>query len=143
MSKFTMLFIITLAFLIGVPGAIFGQEMTIKGEDKVEGFRTVHLLNLKSVENEAELVAISNNFNKVVEELGYQNIRYNVWKESSNREGQYKYIFESTWPDQETFDEVHKYEKFQVVWKTNKAVWDELIKEDIYNRYIPLNQVTK
>jgi quinol monooxygenase YgiN len=139
LSKFTILFTIILAFLLGVPSAIFGQEMTKKEENKVEGFRTVHLVNLKSVENEAEFIAISNNFNEVVAELGYQNIRYNIWKESGYHEGQYKYIFESTWPDQETFDKVHKNEKFQAVWKTNKAVWDELIKEDTYNRYILLN----
>jgi len=139
MSKFTMFFIIIVAFLIDVPSTIFGQEMTKKEENKVEGFRTVHLVNLKSVENEAELVAISKDFNKVVAELGYQNIRYNIWKENGYREGQYKYIFESTWPDQETYDKVHKNDKFQVAWKTHWAEWQKLIKDDIYNRYIPLN----
>ncbi len=81
--------------------------MTEKEKDIVVGFRTVHLINLNTVEDEAEFIAIADDFNNVVVELGYQNIRYNFWKETGDRKGQYKYIFESNWPDQETYDEVH------------------------------------
>ena len=137
MAKFTNFFIIIVAFIIAIPGAVLGQEMTKK--NIVVGFRTVHLLNLKNIEDEAEFVAIADDFNKVVAELGYQNIRYNFWKETTGREGQYKYIFESTWPDQGTYDKVHEYEKFKVVWEKSYAKWKKMVAEDIYNRYIPLN----
>jgi hypothetical protein len=75
----------------------------------------------------------------VVAELGYQNIRYNFWKETVGRDGQYKYIFESTWPDQETYDKVHEYEEFKEVWEKSYAKWIKIIEVDIYNRYILLN----
>lgn len=84
-----------------------------------------------------EFVAIADDFNNLVSELGYQNISFSVWKET--REGQYKYIFESNWPDQETYDKVHEYEEFKVVWKKNYAKWKRMAEEDVYNRYIPLN----
>ena len=139
MAKFTKFIIIAIVFIITIPAGVLGQEMTKKENNIVIGFRTVHLLNIKSVEDEAEFVAIADDFNKVVAELGYQNIRYNFWKETRGREGQYKYIFESTWPDQETYDNVHEYDKFKLVWEKNYAKWKKMIAEDIYNRYIPLN----
>jgi len=139
MTKFTKFFIKVVVFIVAIPVAVLGQEMTKKEKYAVVGFRTVHLINLKTVEDEAEFVAIADDFNKVVAELGYQNIRYNFWKETRGREGKYKYIFESTWPDQETYDKVHEYEKFKVVWKKNYTKWKKMIEEDIYNRYIPLN----
>ncbi len=139
MAKFTKFFIIVVVFIIAIPDTVLGQEMTKKEKNTVVGFRTVHLVNLKTVEDEAEFVAIADDFNKVVAELGYQNIRYIFWKETRGREGQYKYIFESTWPDQETYDKVHEYEKFKVVWEKNYTKWKRMIEEDIYNKYIPLN----
>ncbi len=137
MKKFTRFYVIIFVFIIVIPDTVQGQEFTKK--DTVVGFRTVHLLKLKTVEDEAEFAAIADDFNKVVVELGYQNIRYNFWKETGDLKGQYKYIFESNWPDQETYDEVHEYEKFKIVWEKSYRKWKRMIEEDIYNRYILLN----
>ena len=139
MAKFTKFIIIAVVFIIAIPTGVLGQEMTKKEKNSEIGFRTVHLVNLKTVEDEAEFVAIADDFNKVVTELGYQNISYKFWKETRGRDGQYKYIFESTWPDQETYDEVHEYDKFKEVWEKNYAKWKRMIAEDVYNRYFPLN----
>ena len=139
MAKFTKFFIIAVVFIIAIPSSVLAQEMAKKEKNTLVGFRTVHLINLKTIEDEAEIVAIADDFNKVVAELGYQNIRYNFWKETIGRNGQYKYIFESTWPNQETYDKVHEYEKFKLVWEKNYTKWKKMIEEDIYNRYIPLN----
>ena len=139
MVKFTRFLIIIMLFSFAIHSIVFGQEMTRKEEYHVVGYRTVHLVNLKSVDDETEIVAIADDFNNVVAELGYQNICFKFWKETGEREGQYKYIFESTWPDKETYDKVHEYEKFKVVWEKSYAKWIKMIEEDIYNRYIPLN----
>ena len=139
MAKFTKFIIIAVVFIISLPTGVMGQEKTKKEKNTEIGFRTVHLINLKTVEDEAEFVAIADDFNKVVTELGYQNISYKFWKETRGRDGQYKYIFESTWPDQETYDKVHEYDKFKEVWEKNYAKWKMMIAEDVYNRYFPLN----
>ena len=102
-------------------------------------FRAVHLVNLKSPDSEAEFVTMLNDFNMVVAEVGYPNIRYNLWKERGDREGQFKYIFESTWSDQATYDKVHDNEKYQAVFEKYKTRYEELIKEEVYSRYVPLN----
>ena len=139
MANLNKFFIIVFVSIIVIPDTVLGQELTKEEKTNVVGFRTVHLVSLKTVEDESEIVAIADDFNKVVAELGYQNIRFNFWKETESSEGQYKYIFESNWPDQETFDEVHEYEKFQLVWEKNYVKWKSMIAEDIYNRYILLN----
>jgi len=138
MSKSTKFFIIIVVIVMASSDIVLGQEVSKKGKNAKVRFRTVHLINIKTVEDEAEFVAIADDFNKVVTELGYKNISYNFWKETKGRDGQYKYIFESTWPDQETYDKVHEYEKFKIVWKKNYAKWKRMIEEDIYNRYVLL-----
>ena len=139
MAKFTKFISIAVVFIIAIPTGVLGQEMTKEVKNAKMGFRTVHLINLKTVDDEAEITAIANDFNKVVLELGYHNISYKFWKETSEIDGQYKYIFESTWPDQETYDEVHEYDKFKEAWEKNYAKWKTIIVEDVYNRYFPLN----
>jgi hypothetical protein len=140
-KKINEFFILIVVFFIAFPGTVWGQESTIKEQDDVVGFRTVHLLKLKNAEDEAEFAIIADDFNKVVVELGYQNIRYNFWKETGDNIGQYKYIFESNWPDQETYDEVHEYEEFKLVWEKSYSKWKKMIEEDNYNRYILVNKV--
>ncbi|MEJ2113897.1 MAG: hypothetical protein P8X62_09490 [Flavobacteriaceae bacterium] len=105
----------------------------------VTGFRTVHHMNLKNIKDEAEFVLIAEVFNKLVVELGYHNIRYNFWKFTGDRQGKYGYIFESNWPDRETFDEVHKYEEFKVTLDKWYPKFKSMISEEIYNRYVILN----
>ncbi len=105
----------------------------------VMGFRTVHHMNLKNIEDEAEFAVIAEVFNKLVEELGYQNIHYNFWKFTGDRQGKYGYIFESNWPDKETFDELHEYEEFKVTLDKWYPKFKSMISEEIYNRYVILN----
>ena len=139
MAKFTKFITIALVFIMAIPSTILGQEITKKENNTVAGHRTVHFINLKNVEDETEFVVIADIFNKLVAELGYQNISYNFWKVTGDIEGQYSYIFESTWPDQETFDKVHEYEKFKVTINKWYPIFKNMIAEEIYNRYTLLN----
>jgi len=139
MANFTKFITIIVVFVFAIQSTVIGQEMTNKEKNHAVGYRTVHLVNLKSIDDEAEIVAIADDFNNVVAELGYQNIRFRFWKETGERESPYKYIFESTWPDKETYDKVHEYEKFKLVWEKSYAKWKKMLQEDIYNRYVPLN----
>ncbi|SDI23534.1 hypothetical protein [Winogradskyella thalassocola] len=139
MVKLNTVVIVIFMFIILIPDTILGQEYIKSNATAKIGFRTVHLISLKNIENDVEIATIADDFNKVVAELGYENISYNFWKETEGQEGQFKYIFESNWPDQETFDKVHEYKEFQLVWEKNYDKWKSLVKEDIYNRYTLLN----
>lgn len=105
----------------------------------IPGFRTVYHMHLKSDEDEAIFIEIADVFNELVEELGYQNVKFNFWKFTGDKQGKYGYIFESNWSDKETFDKVFKDEKF----KKTLSIWypkfESMIAEGIYNRYELLN----
>ena len=51
MTKFTKFFIKVFVFIVAIPVAVLGQEMTKKEKYTVVGFRTVHLINLKTAES--------------------------------------------------------------------------------------------
>ena len=78
-----------------------------------EVFKAVHLLNLQPEASEAEMLQILNELNAVIAELGYPNIKYRLWKERGDKQGKYKYIFDSTWQNQEIYDKVHNSEKYK------------------------------
>lgn len=116
-------------------GAFAGEE---KAGEKT-AFKAIHMVNLNSVADEAEFISILNELNDVIEELGYPEIRYIVWKEKGRGEGRYQYFFESTWPDIKTYQKIHEHEKYQKVRDKHKETYDKLLKDDVYNRYMPLN----
>jgi len=139
MTKFTGFIILVVVHILVIPNTVLGQDITNKDSNSVVGFRTVYSINLNQVEDEAEFVVIAEVFNKLVAELGYQNISFSFWKVTGDIEGPYKYIFESTWPDQETFDKVFKNEKFKVTLNSWYPIFQKMIAEGNYNRYILLN----
>jgi len=108
-------------------------------ESETTEFTALHLVNLQSEDMEGEILAMMNDMNQALEEIGYPNIKYEVWKQRSNRDGRYSYLIQSTWPDQATYDKVHSHEKYQTTWDKHRSRYEELIAEDLYNRYIPLN----
>ena len=105
----------------------------------VSGFRTVYHIHLKSDEDEAIFIEIADVFNEFVEELGYQNVKFNFWKFTGDKQGKYGYIFESNWSDKETFDKVFKDEKFKKTLSKWYPKFESTIEEGVYNRYVLLN----
>ena len=109
-------------------------------EPEVDGvFKAVHLINLNADTSEAELQKILDELNNVITELGYTDIKYQLWKERGDTEGKYKYIFESKWPSQGIYDKVHNSDSYKKITEKYKTGYKELIKEEDYSRYIPLN----
>ena len=105
----------------------------------IPGFKTVYHMHLKSDEDEAVFVEITGVFNEVVEELGYQNVKFNFWKFTGDIQGKYGYIFESNWPDQKTFDKVFNNEEFKNTLGHWYPKFTSMIAEGVYNRYMLLN----
>ena len=111
-----------------------GSEMS-----SISGFRTAYHMHLNSDEDEAIFVEIAGVFNELVEELGYQNVKFNFWKFTGDKQGKYGYIFESNWPDKETFDKVFKDEEFKKVLGQWYPKFESTIAEGVYNKYVLLN----
>ncbi len=104
-----------------------------------EQFTAVHLVNLQSEDMEEEFMAITKDFNQALKEIGYPDIKYKVWKERSGRDGKYTYFYQTIWPDQATYDKVHSHEKYHAAVEKHGSRYEQLVAEDVYNRYVPLN----
>lgn len=104
-----------------------------------EQFTAVHLVNLQSEDMEEEFMTITKDFNQALKEIGYPDIKYKVWKERSGRDGKYTYFYQTIWPDQATYDKVHSHEKYHKAVEKHGSRYEELVSEDVYNRYVPLN----
>ena len=105
----------------------------------ISGFRTVYHMHLKSDEDEAIFVEIAAVFTDLAEELGYQNVKFNFWKFTGDKQGKYGYIFESNWPDKETFDKVFENEEFKRTLGKWYPKFKSMIAEGVYNKYVLLN----
>ena len=134
MTRRMILAVVGLSLLLGAVGC---QKPPPKEAADVEVFRAVHLINLKDDAGEAKLSEILDEFNKVIAELGYPDIGYRLWKERGDVEGKYKYIFESKWPNQKSYDMVHNAEEYKAIGEKYNAIADEMILEHVYSRYIP------
>jgi len=102
------------------------------------GYRAVHRMNIKDVKYEAEFVKIAGVFNKLMAELGIPNTKYNFWKLAEGYEGEYRYVFESNWPDKETYDKVHEYEEFKRTFDKWYPIFKSMITEEVYSRNVLL-----
>lgn len=111
----------------------------VSEKSPISGFRTVYHMHLKSDEDEAGFVQITAVFNDLAEELGYQNVKFNFWKFTGDKQGKYGYIFESNWPDKETFDKVFEYEEFKITLGKWYPKFKSMIAEGVYNKYVLLN----
>ena len=131
--------LISVTFLVLLSLSNYSNSSKCEESTGSEVFKAVHLINLRVETSEVELLKILNEFNEVIVELGYPNIKCQLWKERSDRQGKYKYIFESTWPSQEIYDKIHNSDIFKKTAKKYKKKYGEVITEDIYNRYISLN----
>ena len=105
----------------------------------ISGFRTAYHMHLESDEDEAIFVEIAGVFNELVEELGYQNVKFNFWKFTGDKQGKYGYIFESNWSDKETFDKVFNDEEFKETLSKWYPKFESAIAEGVYNRYVLMN----
>lgn len=85
-----------------------------------------------------DFVEIAAVFNDLTEELGYRNVKFNFWKFTGEKQGKYGYIFESNWPNKETFDKVFKDEEFKFFLSKWYPKFESMIAEGVYNKYILL-----
>ncbi len=102
-------------------------------------FIAVHLVNLQSEDMEGEILAMMNDMNQALKKIGYPNIKYEVWKQRSGQDGRYTYLIQTTWPDQATYDKVHSHENYETTWDKHRSRYEDLVAEDVYNRYSLLN----
>jgi hypothetical protein len=99
-----------------------------------EGFKAVHLVSLTPTQ-ESSLLAALTDVNAAVAQAGHPDIRYRLYKVSGKQSGKYTHMWESTWPSGAVYDQVHKSAAFETATKKHPEI-EELMKEEMYNRYV-------
>lgn len=66
-------------------------------------------------------------------------MQYRLWKVEGKREGDRAYLWESTWPDKITYNQVHQNKDFlKFVEKLDQV--EQSFDKHIYNRYVECEQ---
>lgn len=115
---------------VALSAAALAQEAPPEGP-----FKTVHLVGLESSADVAKLQAALDDMNRAVAAVGFSNIRYRLYKVVGRQNGNYNYLWESSWPSGDVYTRVHKSEDWLAATKKHPEI-DALMKDEIYNRYV-------
>jgi len=99
-----------------------------------EGFKAVHLVSLTSSQESSLLTALAD-VNAAVAQAGHPDVRYRLYKVSGKQDGKYTHMWESTWPSGAVYDQVHESTAFEAATKKHPQI-EELMKDEVYNRYV-------
>jgi hypothetical protein len=113
----------------------FGVRVLAQEPPPREPFKTVHLVNVTSASDVAELQAMMEDLNGVVATAGYPETRYRLFKVAGKQAGAYNYLLESFWPGAEAYDRVHKSPEWLAAVKKHPD-FDRITKDRVYNRYV-------
>ena len=117
------------ALLAATPFAGLAQEAA-----PAEGFKAVHLTSLNP-QQVAALQAWMRDINTAIEKAGHKEVRYRLYKVAGKQSGKYEYMWESSWPSGQVYKKVHDSPEWKAV-ASKHAGLDELLKDEIYNRYV-------
>ena len=107
--------------------------------------KTVHLFNVASAADEANLLGALDEMNQAIVKAGYPQSRYRVWKVQANQQGSHAYLWESNWPDRATYAKVHATEIYQRAFERVRSAIETSVKDPVYNRYdeVPVAKAKK
>jgi hypothetical protein len=117
-------------FLVLVLAAAVAQEAPPK-----DAFKAVHLVNVTSASDVAELQSMIADMNAAVAKAGYPNIRYRLFKVFGTQAGTYNHLLESSWPGGEAYDRVHKSAGWLAAAQKHPE-FARITKDQVYNRYV-------
>ena len=124
-SSFTRLMLVA-AFVVSASA----QEPLPK-----EPFKAVHLVNITSAADLAEMQATIADLNAAVAKAGLRDTRYRLYKVTGKQAGSYNYLLESSWPGGEAYDKVHKSAEW-VAAAMKHPEFERITKGEVYNRYV-------
>lgn len=115
---------------------ITGLETGPRAQEPVptEAFKAVHLVTLTSSDVATLLTALAD-MNAAIAKAGHPEIRYRLYKAAGKQQGNYSYMWESTWPSGAVYSQVHDSAAFQAATKKHPEI-ERLMKDEIYNRYV-------
>jgi hypothetical protein len=136
MKKRVIVGLATLALIVFV-------LFTSAGNPGGSAFRTIHQFNLTTIQEESRLRAVLDEFNQLFSKLGFPEVRYRLWRAQESTPGQWTYIYDSIWPDRDTYDKVHQNSAYKTLIEKHLAFLQQVLKNEIYGKYIELKTAEK
>lgn len=106
--------------------------------------KSVNLFNIASEADEAELSAAVALLNAGIQETGFQNAGYNLWKMGGSQDPDasplgFDYLMEGIWPDQAAYDEIHAAEAYLAAGEASGDVFERILADRLYSRFVRIN----
>ena len=102
--------------------------------------KSVHFFDLQSNRTESEFLADISEVNKIIKDLGYKGLEYKFYKvKDSDPSEKYRYYFDSTWPSDEIYEEVHNLPVYREWSKKMKDKYSDQIEKEIYRKVYRIN----
>ena len=121
--------------------AAFAVKASAQEAPPKEPFKAVHLVNITSAADVAEMQATIADLNAAIAQAGLRDTRYRLYKVSGKQTGTHNYLVESSWPGGEAYDKIHKNAEWLAA-AAKHPDFERITKGEIYNRYVEV-QPTK
>lgn len=132
--------LLTTAAVATVLAATVGAQHLAAGPEPA--LKSHHLLNLPASVTEADLAAALGAFNGAVAEAGYPHAGYRLWKVTGEQAGDYAYLWEGNWPNQEAYDVIHSHPAFEAAVEQWESFFEPVMEAQVYNRYVEISLET-
>ena len=97
--------------------------------------KSVHFFDLQSNKTEEEFLTDLSNINEIIKGLGYKGLEYRLYKvKDSDTSEKYRYYFDSTWPNDEIYKEVHNLPVYREWSKKMNDKYSGQIEKEIYRK---------
>jgi hypothetical protein len=107
---------------------------SLLSKDNVER-KSVHFFDLQSNRTESEFLADLSEINKIIKQLGYKGLEYKFYKiKDFDTSEKYRYYFDSTWPSDNIYEEVHNLPAYRDWRKKMREKYPAQIEKEIYRK---------
>jgi len=97
--------------------------------------KSVHFFDLQSNITESEFLADLSEINKIIKQSGYKGLEYKFYKvKDSDTSEKYRYYFDSTWPSDNIYEEVHNLPAYREWSKKMGEKYSDQWKNQIYRK---------
>lgn len=132
--------LLTTAAVASVLVASVGARHLAAGPEPA--LKSLHLLNLPASVTEADFAAALGAMNAAVAEAGYPHAGYRLWKVTGEQAGDFTYLFEGNWPNQEAYDIIHSHPAYEAAGERLESFWEPVMEVQVYNRYVEISLET-
>lgn len=121
--------------------AVPGSAALAQGAPPSTAFKAVHLVTLNDAQAATLLTGLTD-LNAAVAKAGHPEIRYRLFKVTGQQAGTFNYLWESSWPSREVYQKVHDDSAYKAAIGRHPNL-QELLKEQVYNRYVEVTPAKK